>query len=405
MHRKEIWILLVGLLLGVGFLLTDQPEPVTLVRPDYGEEDAQQTVYYERESGETGQVDVSVPARTYTKAELETLAADTLSQLAACVPGQNTGLQEVCQDVVLPDHLEEMPFTISWWSDTPELVSDRGEVYNDTLTEPAYCTLQAELRFADYTKTGQYALTVIPKSYSEKERFEQKLAAALQAYVQQAGEKTDTVKLPKSLMDAGIYSSRPGHGTWLFFPFAAVCLIVYRRVHAKQAAKEAKQAEQQAMLEAYPAFVNQLTLYMESGMTVRTALQQIVSMYRRQREQGTTKESHCSMVLCHRLETMLLQMQNGVSECRAYQAFGKDCGQQAYRKLMAILVQTVETGGKGVLTRLTELEEDAFVMRKEQARTRGEAASTKLLVPMILLLAVVMVLLIVPGFYGMGDMM
>ncbi len=69
---------------------------------------------------------------------------------------------------------------------------------------------------------------------------------------------------------------------------------------------------------------------------------------------------------------------------------------------MALLVQTIEIGGKGVINSLEVLETEAFLMRKEQVRLKGETASTKLLFPMVLLLAVVMALLMVPASYGMA---
>lgn len=397
MRKREIWILLAGLVLGVLFMRTDHQEQVTLIRPDYGEDDAQQSVYYERESGESGEFTVCVPAKTYTQEELSGLATETFSQLEKIIPGQNSDMHAICQDLKLPDQVQAMPFAIDWWSDTPELISDQGEVHNETLTEQTDCVLHTQIRYADYMQTRQYILTVLPKEYSEKEQFIQQLQDALQAYLQETTSDEDAVTLPEKVLDAKIYSGQPDNHTWMFFPLAAICAVIYLRVHVRQTEKDALQAEQQALLEAYPAFVNQLTLYMASGMTIRTAMEQIMKMYR----QKTGKEA----VLGRRLEHMLLRIQNGVSECRAYQEFGKSCEHQQYQKLMSVLIQTVQMGGKGVINRLTELEEDAFVLRKEQARTKGEAASTKLLFPMVLLLAVVMVLLMVPGFYGIGDVM
>ena len=60
--------------------------------------------------------------------------------------------------------------------------------------------------------------------------------------------------------------------------------------------------------------------------------------------------------------------------------------------------QNLRKGTKG-LTELLKLEaRQAFEERKAQAKRLGEEAGTKLLLPMFLMLAVVLVIVIVPAF-------
>ena len=55
-------------------------------------------------------------------------------------------------------------------------------------------------------------------------------------------------------------------------------------------------------------------------------------------------------------------------------------------------------GVKGIYEQLEQEAEDSFRERKQQAKKLGEEASTKLLVPMILMLGIVMAIVIVPAF-------
>lgn len=57
-----------------------------------------------------------------------------------------------------------------------------------------------------------------------------------------------------------------------------------------------------------------------------------------------------------------------------------------------------EKGSKGLLELLKQESQEAFEERRRQAKTTGEKASTKLLLPMGMMLAVVLVILTVPAF-------
>ena len=69
-----------------------------------------------------------------------------------------------------------------------------------------------------------------------------------------------------------------------------------------------------------------------------------------------------------------------------------------YTKLGALLSQNLRKGSKG-LSQLLKLESiQAMENRKSRAKRMGEETSTKLLLPMFAMLAVVMILVIVPAF-------
>ena len=66
-----------------------------------------------------------------------------------------------------------------------------------------------------------------------------------------------------------------------------------------------------------------------------------------------------------------------------------------------LLEQNVKKGSRGMTELLKAEVREAFEQRKEQAKICGEEAATKLLRPMILRLAVVMILIVVPAWLSM----
>ena len=61
------------------------------------------------------------------------------------------------------------------------------------------------------------------------------------------------------------------------------------------------------------------------------------------------------------------------------------------------MVQNVKKGNSVLLERLKEETQLAILERKNKIKTAAEEAGTKLLVPMMLMLAVVMILIMVPA--------
>jgi len=60
--------------------------------------------------------------------------------------------------------------------------------------------------------------------------------------------------------------------------------------------------------------------------------------------------------------------------------------------------QNVRKGGEYFMQMLREEVGEAFAQRKALARKRGEEAGTKLLLPMIMMLGIVLIIIVVPAF-------
>ncbi len=155
--------------------------------------------------------------------------------------------------------------------------------------------------------------------------------------------------------------------------------------------KQVKERDAQ-MTEDYPEVISKLSLYIGAGMTVRLAWKKLAQEYLRKGEAPKKRYVYEEMVLA------LREMESGVSELQAYRHFAKRCRLQKYVKLVSLLEQNVKLGAKGFLESLRKETEDALEERRSRAKTLGEEAGTRLLVPMILMLAIVMVVIIVPAF-------
>jgi hypothetical protein len=158
--------------------------------------------------------------------------------------------------------------------------------------------------------------------------------------------------------------------------------------------KQAKQRKEEFIRE-YPGMISKFTMLLATGTTVKNAWEKIVQNYEVQREQIGTQAVYEEMLLTYR------EMQSGVSELEAYDKFGKRCGVALYIKFGAMLTQNLRKGSKGISDLLQMEAIQSFENRKSAAKRLGEEAGTKLLMPMLGMLLVVLVMVMVPAFLTM----
>lgn len=163
----------------------------------------------------------------------------------------------------------------------------------------------------------------------------------------------------------------------------AIILAVLLFVMADRDLHSELLAKQQAMKQKYPDVVQKLQLYLGAGMTMRGALQKISPEY-------------------EQVGYLCRELQSGVSEAAAYENFGRRTGVQEYLRLSTLMAQNSKKGNSTLLERLREEADRANIEQLQSCRKLGEEASTKLLVPMVLMLLVVMLIIIIPAFSSMG---
>ena len=128
-------------------------------------------------------------------------------------------------------------------------------------------------------------------------------------------------------------------------------------------------------------------------MTAKSVWKKIVDDYGKQkRNSGRTRWAYEEM------EITLKEMQNGVPELECYEHFAKRCDLLPYIKLGALLAQNLKKGTKGLWIQMEMEAHQAMNDRKNQIKKLGEEAGTKLLIPMLLMLVVVLSIVIVPAF-------
>ena len=136
-------------------------------------------------------------------------------------------------------------------------------------------------------------------------------------------------------------------------------------------------------------------LYLGAGLSVRSTFIRLGEEYTKRREEGLSEQGAYEEILL-----VCRELASGVPEAEAYADFGQRCRSRQYTRLSAILAQNLKKGNQELLSVMQQEAKASFEERQNTARKLGEEAETKLLLPMIMMLAITMLIIIIPAYYS-----
>lgn len=360
-------------------------------RNEYGEGSREEE--YAVRIGEKQEVfSLILQERKYTENELQTIFMEAQNELQELILGENQSLDEVRCDLNLITSLPNSGIDVSWSLDNYEVMNLTGQLKTENLSqEGSLVKLTALLMYEEETCEYQFYAKVFAPVLSEEERMLQELQEA----IEERDDLNDTEKeiaLPSSVAGEKVEWDyvTDYRAVGIFVMGLALGLFVY--VSEKQRKKDVKKKREKQLAYDYPQLLNKFTLYIKAGMTVKNAWYRIAEDYELKKTQTGIREAYEEMVLT------MQEMKSGAGERECYEKFGERCGLPVYRKFGAMLSQNLKKGTKGMTVLLNQEAMDAFEERKNMAKKLGEEAGTKMMLPMFLMLAVVLVMIIVPAF-------
>lgn len=341
------------------------------------------------EDAQTEQLEVVVSKRRYTEEEKQELLEQAIQEIDQVILGDNTSADEVRGRVVLPASAADGQVSVQWLQEPLDLLDADGNITEELPEEGALLQLKALLDCDGRAAVYECALQLYPPLYSEEEKLRHTLQSEVKKADEQSAEEA-TLRLPSELDGEKVIWEEKGTdiaATCLGITvLAAVCVWIARN----QERQQAQEHRRRQMLMDYPNLLFKLSMLLNAGLTMQNAFFKIALEYR-DRETPEVRFAYEEML------TSYYEMQSGVPEARSYENFGRRCGVGSYNKLGTMLSANLQKGSQGLAKLLQE--EAAFSMeeRSQMARKLGEEAGTKLVLPMMLMLLVVLVILMAPA--------
>ncbi len=404
--RTVVVVTCVGVLLALvcfakEYMETIIVDDVYIQRNENGEGEILADVTAHFADGSKEEVTIQVGERRFGDTELAELYALATEKLEHIIFAEGDGFDCVQNDMNFPDAVEGFPFRIQWESSDYSCVDYDGSVNaSDVNREGVVVNVTAIFSYYDFMREYVFSVHVYPPVLSAEKVRKNALTESLTQSEQKTIHEEQFV-LPNRVDGQDVTWEEQKENSAisvLMLTFVTAAVLFFAKdqdLHKQVLLKE------EEMYAGYPEIVNRLVLYVGAGMTVRNAFRKIAIDYKAAEHRRTGKQIKKGYAYREMLFTCY-EMDSGVAEGDAYERFGRRCGLQQYIKLATLLVQNMQKGNSTLLVQLKEEAENAFVGRMSQARKKGEEAGTKLLMPMMLLLGMVMILIMIPAFSSFG---
>lgn len=349
----------------------------------------------------TKKIRVVVEEVPYTESEINGMLDFAMDKMDSFILGENTSFERIEYPLNLIGAVPDTPITVEWNSDQPVYLDWEGALGEDVPKEGVCVKLTGELRAGEYLRVYERNLTVYPQKLSSEDAFVRELENQTELYGKEKGEYQF---LPQEINGKTIIWSRVNAQEGLLITGISFMIGILFIFSEKSRKKEQRLIKEKEMKADYPLILNKLVLFMRAGTSSRQAVRNIVLEYQQVKKQTKVsrrqrnKKKEFKRFAYEELSRMYFEMEQGIPEEQAYERLGNRCNLMEYRTLSTLLIQNLKKGSSQFLPSLEHECRQAFEERKKRALIAGEEAGTKLLIPMILMLFIVLMMIIVPSF-------
>lgn len=279
----------------------------------------------------------------------------------------------------------------SYESSDPEILSNYGTLFPSEIgAEGRDLWLTVTLSYKTFSKTYTQKIHVETEDgvKTGRERLSEALSDADEKTLSEA-----TVTLPSEVDGQAVRFKKAGVSPLIVTALFLILSVGTVLLYGERDKKEMKNREEELAL-SYVKLLSKMSAYLQAGMSIRSAWFKLTEDYRIKKNKVPGYREYV-------YEEMMIsanELASGVSEKQAYADFGKRCGQHRYIKFGNLLSQNLRQGISGLQEKLADEMRLALEERKNRALRKGEEAATKLLMPMMIMLGIVIVTIVVPTF-------
>lgn len=333
--------------------------------------------------------ELEIEAARITKEEADTY----FSRAVNCIMND---FQAVGEEIPLAETYEEGMVEAKWDFGKTDCINSRGEILQEKVPETGIVVnAEVTLSCGNYEQMYGFPFRIEKKVLSEKEQLLQSLEEWMKQQMDLEG--TDKIQLPAELNGIQLEWSEEKDSLTLQVLVLELAAVVFLWWGQK---KQSEQEEKKRVLDYeldYPDLVNQLSILLETGMTTRQAWGRIAAQYELKRKNQSIEEKP----VFEKILYLNRRLSEGENERTAYQKFADEINVRCYYRLIRSLSSNLEKGTAGLCVQLEEECRQAYEQRILIAKRMGEEASTKMLIPLMCMMVLVMAIVLLPAILGM----
>lgn len=344
-----------------------------------------------------GEVQIALLPYVESKKDLQDYMTSQLENLSRTFLGQNKSVNAIEYNLKLPKSDSTGLIHFSYQSSNQEVVTDFGELRRMNpmiFGEKLSFKMIASGRWQDETIQVEKILPLqIVRVFSNNKVMQEWIQQQVDINIetQNKDQKLPAIKLP-TIMDGVkglLIWKRPSALPKLLTGICFVMVISVGIMLLKQyELTELRNVRERQIQNEFPDFVQKLLLLLYTGMNISQALTRM--------SQGS--EVREKRILYGALQESIQAIQSGCSEMEALEDFGKKIGTKEFSRLISTLLQGIRKGNGTMMTQIEILGKESWDQRIINARQLGEKASSKLILPMGLILIAIIIMVVTPAW-------
>lgn len=384
LRRKISQVYLVLILCGILLCMdaggeAEQEIAYGIARPEYGTDDLHQALIV-REGEQETRLQVQVPSREPNAQQAES----SLEEASAVLRHYLEQVGTVREGLTLPVQLNGVEIVYETTGDIRideegnlEIVTDVKKRWQEEI--------HAVLSCGTLVENQSFVLTI---DTTQDVSFRDEMEMALD----HAELTEEALLLPRqregSTEELRWYlpGSEGGGGGGLFLCGALPISVI---LFSREELRIRERRRQKQIQNTYPAILQKLSVFLGVGLSIQAAWERII-------ETGDPENP-----LIEEMRLTGLQMRNGLSLQEALYQFSRRMQYPPLKRMASMLSRDLRRGDEFLLDRLQEMNQEAWEEYKKKVRIRSEEAQTKLLLPMFLTLAAILVMVAAPAMMSM----
>ncbi|MGI6577502.1 MAG: type II secretion system F family protein [Eubacteriales bacterium] len=165
----------------------------------------------------------------------------------------------------------------------------------------------------------------------------------------------------------------------LLFAFFGAAGMVY---YYDKDLKEKVDRRREQIRKDFPEALSTMTLLVNAGLILDQAWR-------------VTAQSS-SGLLYNEMRRATVKIDNGVSRFDAWREFAERCGEPYVDKVISALLQNLSKGNRELVAFLKRVSEESWSERKHSVRRKGETASARMLLPIVLTFVGILIMVMMP---------
>lgn len=377
----------------------------TITRPSAGNGNVEYNLQAEIElQGEKQikNIKVIVPEENPTKEMAKKKLEEAANLLPELILGNNENLFVVNKKLTFFPYYPETNIKIDWIVDTPSYINNNGELkYYNIQPKGNIALIRANLTYADENISKEIQLKVYPRTITKRQKL-QLIEEALNEQLKRENllkSYKDKIILPTNVKeyDANIswfLASKSNQAVKMFI-LGILIIIILVLLKDYEIKKKVEERNNQ-IRRTFPEFVIKITLLINAGMTLSRAWEKISIDYYKKYNKDEKQFLYEEMLVT------LQEINNGVSEIHSYEDFGKRCKIPEMMRFTTVIIQNLRKGNDSLVTTLQTQANEAWEIRKNNAKKAGEKASSKLLLPMGIMFIIILLIVMMPAFMSLS---